>query len=635
MKHTTTILFLAIALAGCAGVFRAQRQNCYGATPARVGRDVPDEEFAYAHAIHRRVQVMRPMHRAAMLPTLFAWSPDVSDLAPGADCGADLAVESERELFRETPVRFSRLQIARARAISRGWAGRLSLMRLAELDDSEIAPYHAEPEERGTRPPRDALRRAALLGMHSGLVMNDADVRAYVLRTLLESDDAWEQLALRGSALVIVSDALWGHPARFEGPGAADARAILEQRLHHLHARIDGPPDRAELELAIFWLPHLGFYGARADRGREVREIASRIVERRGALRIAEGIDGGAIDLAIAARRAIAELDHPSEHVSMGDLEPPAQREVFAPHHEPWLEVVPWRDSASPDAEAARAAHLAQLEEDLASLRHFRPRCAVMRDMLDWATEEDARHLFDVFSAPLRTEGPIALSSEVFCRIGLLARIRGPIDPDRIGFLISLYDLSPERIGERDHSLDEHHPGIGYSIYGSLRPFAMSALASRPDLIADHAELRAFVPRIETQALAARADVDTHEAPAAVAVHALTRAWLEWAISSGDAAALDEARALVARWIAWIPERYAMPHTGAVYPGERTIHWLFTIGSHAARLGLTEPARAMIAAVREIQPIPILHATLDVIEYLLELGEDARGGGARDEVGPP
>jgi hypothetical protein len=621
-RATTTTLFLsALALAGCAG---AQRQRCYGATPVHVGRDVPDEEFAYAHELNRRVEAMRPMHRAAMLPTLFEWSPDVSDLWPGADCAADVAEEAERSFFAETPVAFSRLQIARVRSLSRGWVGRLSLVRVAELDDSEIAPYHAEPEERRPRPPRDALRRAALLGMHSGLVMNDAEVRAFVLRTLLESENAWEQLALRGSAQTIVSDSLWGHPARFDGEGAAHSRAILERRLNHLRARVDGPSDRAELELAIFWLPHLGFYGERAGQGREVRELASRIVERQGALRIAEGIEGGAFDLAVAARRAIAELDHPSEHIEMDHLEPPARREVFAPQEEPWLEVVPWRDSASPDAEAARAAHLARLERDLAALRYYRPRCAVMRDMLDWATEADARHLYDLFSAPFRAE-TIDRSTEAHCRIMLLARIRGPIDPERIALLLSLYDLPRERIGGRDHSLDEHHPAIGYSIYDSLRPFVMFALAPRADLIADHAELRAFVPRIEMQPLATRADVDTHEAEAAIAVHELTRAWLEWALSSGDVAALDEARALVAQWIAWIPERLGMPHTGAVYPGWRTIHWLYSTGLYAGRLGLAEQARAMIARVREIQPNPVTQPVLDVVEYMLELSASTRG----------
>lgn len=576
-----------------------------------------DEELAYANQLFRRAEGMRPMHRAAMLPVLFEWSPDVSDLWPGADCSADLALVNERDFFAQRPLAFSRLQIARAIGLGRGWAGRASLMRIADLSDDEIAPYAPEPEESEPPPPRNALRRAALLGMHSGLVMNDAGVRAYVVRTLHRSTDAWEQLALIGGAQVVLTDALWGHPDRIEGPNAEDARALLRERLRHLGERIDGPPDRVELDLAIRWLPKLGYYALRAGNEREVRAIAERIAGARGELPIAQQIEGGAWDLAIAARTAIAYIDHPIDGVWPSEVSPTPAREVFEPREEPWLGVVPWRESAGdPRAEAARAAQLEMLVRDLDTLRSNRPRCHVMNDMLLWATEADARRLFDLVAAPLRTSGTIVPTSELLCRIAIASQIRGPIDPERISLLISLYDLPADRLAAYDGSLDEHGPGIGYEIFSSLRPSVLHALGSRPERI-DHSELRAFVPCIEAQALDTRADVDSHEAQAAVAFHPLTEAWLRWSIASMDEGSRAPARALVAQWIASIVERLDAPPTGAVWPWYRTIRWLYTIGTYAPALGLAPEARAMLERARARDRASELLVVFDVVEFML------------------
>lgn len=397
---------------GCSPVL-LRGVSCLTGPVPRVGRAVPDEMFALLRRERTRAAQASPLVRARLLEAIPDLFPDVSDLWPEPPCHDELEREGI-DLLERTPLVVERELVARIRAIHDAPA----LVGLALRDDATITDYRLGPDEPGPPPPKAFVRYRALANIPSSWIAdNRADGRRLLLERLRVGTDATEMLLVHGAAEAIFDQALFGHPERAFG---TDGPMLLGWFIADVGKRLQGPADRAALELVVVRLGDMGRFSVRFGHERAARGVVRTVLDARGDLPITRGVPGAARDLAEVARGALFDLDTPQTSIGFNVL-PPPRRARFDPRVD-WLDREP---AGGRPSDADRAARVRDLDEELGRLKHDAPRCHVLRQLGEWLSEAEMATRFDGFVAPAFKGDRVALNTESVCRLHVALEMKG------------------------------------------------------------------------------------------------------------------------------------------------------------------------------------------------------------------
>ncbi|XXX72423.1 hypothetical protein WMF30_32730 [Sorangium sp. So ce134] len=583
MRRLAPLAALALSLCSCAASSTAGAPRCLAGPTPRVGRPAADEMLALMRRERERAaRASSPLVRARILEALPGLFPDVSDSPLDPRCDAALQDESAAAL-RGDPLVFSRLLVARLRTARDPCV----LLPLATRGEQRITAYQLGPEEPGPAPPRSLVRYLALANLPAPwLVRHHPEGRRFVLDRLRDGGDAREQLLLHGAAAALFQEAARGDPARAQG-GAGPS--LLRAWLPDIERRLDGPADRASLELAIRRLADVGTYGARFGVGSEARALVDRVLAARGELPLTRGIAGAARDLAEVARGALHDLEVPARPVAPVDLPPPRRDRlrIFAG----WLDAEP----AGGEVPAADAlARVRDLDGELATLRFEAARCRAIEELGLWLPPDEASRRFDALVAPALDGDRIRPGAEALCRLRVALRQGGVDEARRVQLLLRLLSATPAQLGPPDApaaSAGETHPALAPRVdEASVGALAARALERNLGWIDRHADLRAW---LEAQALApvprggpaaARWSLLQPAFDRVVAVHA----------SGGPEARPEAARAILRAWMESIRAAEARQGATDASVGAVMKARLRALGEHGSRAGLAEEVGAFL-----------------------------------------
>lgn len=566
---------------GCAGVHYPLIQNvpCLTGPVPHVGREVPDEMFALMRRERDRAAIASPLVRARILESIPALFPDVSDLWPEPPCHDELEREGIDAMERR-PTVFNRELVARIRAVHDA----PPLLALALRDDASLTDYQLGPGEPGPPPPRAFLRYRALANIPAHWIAdNRAEGRRLLLDRVRYGTDATELLLLHGAAEAVFGQALFGHPERAEG---TDGPALLGIFISDVGQRLAGPPDRAALELVLRRIIDIGQFAARFGHESGARGVVKTVLDARGDLPLTRGVLGAARDLAEAARTALHDLDTPQK--TTGYYEPPPpRRQRFDPRAD-WLDREP---AGGQPTDEERAARVRDLDAELAQLEHNAPRCHVIRELGEWLSEADMTARFDALIAPAWKGDRVALNTESLCRLQVALGMRGVAEETRAALVLRMLNTSLPKRGERDLTLDEHHPAIGYPAdEDPVRQIAASALAEHPRWVDASAEIRGWLERHALE------PIPRDHAPAATWVQlgpAFERA-VEFHLSGGPEARPETARAILLAWIGSVRTVLADRPASHIYYREAMSRRVRSLGELGRRAGLVAEVTALL-----------------------------------------
>lgn len=606
-SRTTSLLRRAAALGGvglllggCAGgAFSLQHTPCLTGPVPHVGRPVPDEMFALLRRERERTAHASPLVRARILESIPALFPDVSDLVAEPLCHDELEQEGLDAMERR-PLVFDRELVARVRTVHDA----PPLLQLALRDDTTLTDYRPGPDEPGPPPPKSFLHLRALANIPAFWIANNrADGRRLLLDRVRSSTDATELLLLHGAAEAIFEQALWGHPARAEG---AEGPALLGVVLADVARRLQGPPDRAALELVILGLGDIGFLGVRFGLESGARGVLRTVLDAKGDLPITRGIPGAARDLAETAREALFELDTPQEHVGFESSVIP-RRQRFDPRAD-WLDREP---AGGRPADADRAARVRDLDEELRTLHHNAARCHVIRELGKWLSDAEMAERFDGLVAPAFQGDRVALSTESLCRLQVALEMSGVAEEKRRALAARMLNTPLPARGERDHTLDEHGPAIGYPAdEDPVRQIAAAALARHPQWVDASPEIRSWLEQRALEPIppdAAPAETWTMLGPA-------FERTVDFHLEGGEGARPEMARDLVLAWIGSIRTALEGKPVGHIYLGEVVQRRILALGERGRRAGVAAEVTALLD-----EPKLKGHRAAVVARYLLDL----------------
>ncbi|WP_437730038.1 hypothetical protein [Sorangium sp. So ce1335] len=588
MRRFAALAALSFSLCACAGSTTAGAPRCLTGPAPRVGLPASDEMLALMRRERERAdRASSPLVRARILEALPGLFPDVSDLANAPRCGEELADENAAAL-RADPLVFSRLLVARLRTVH----DPRILVPLVARGDERVTAYQLGPDEPGPPPPPSLVRHLALASLPpSYLVNGPPEGRRLVLDRLRSSGDARELLLLHGAATALFQEALRGHPGRAQGDAGP---SLLRAWVPDLARRLDGPADRIGLELAIRRLADLGTYAVRFGAGHEARALVERVLAARGEVPLAQGIAGGARDLAEVARGALHDLDVPQRSVA-GEGLPPPRRDRFRVWRD-WLDAEPAGGRVSA---ADVLARVRDLDAELAALRFDAPRCRVLEELGQWLPPDEASRRFDALVAPAFDGDRVRLSAEALCRMRVALRLDGVDEARRVKLLLRLLSATPAQLSAPDRRGGEQHAALATPLDAELATpldaesvgaVAARALAEHLGWIDRHADLRAW---IEAQALA---PIPLGEGAArrwSLLQPAFERV-LELHASGGPAARPETAAAIVRAWMEAIRAAEAQQGATRAFVGEVVRARLRALGEHGQRAGLAGEVGAFL-----------------------------------------
>jgi hypothetical protein len=602
---------LILGLAGCWN--RTRSMACLTGPPPRVGRPVPDEMFALMRREIDRAEDLRrsPLVRAEILETIPSLFPDVSDLVVAPDCAPELRTRLHAELARR-PLPFSRLALAQLRTL---WSlgdttdvmdrKGLSLMTLAQVSDAEIDRYRMTSGESGNAPRPALVRFWALAGLiGSNLFANVAEVRAFLVDRLQHATDDREQLLLSWLATQMFDNVRRSHRT---GPVDGEAPRLLRAWIDDTARRLARPGDRVAFEIVHTRLSLIGGYGVVFGLTAPARAVVQRVLDARGQLPVAAAADHGALDLAMAARAALYELDVP--HNFLYSLEAPA---IESTRFQPWAEWVHRSPTTVRFADADRATRVRELDDELGRLRFASARCHVLRQLVAWAPPGDAERRYAGLLAPVLIGARFALSSEVLCRLQLALSYAAIDDARRAALALRVLRTPLSDIGDYDDRGDEHHPALVITTEKEqLWGTALAAVAAHPAWLAANAELRDWL--VERAVANPPAGASMFELDLGGALPLLHVALLTWDAEHDR----EQGRRLLRAWLDAV----------RTAPAGRTTDALITlIGRFAGRFDLDAEARAVfdaILAARELPSDPshpdFLLRTVTLAAYRLDL----------------
>ncbi len=596
MSRPAALAALALALCACTPSRWMSAPPCLRGSVPQVGRPVPDEMFALMRRERDRADRAPPLVRARILEKIPSLFPDVSDLLLAPACSGELERESA-ETFDDEPLVFSRLLVARIRAVHDAEL----LLALARRDESSFTDYQLAPDEPGPRPPKSLVRYLALASIPTYWVVDNVpEGRRLLLDRVRTSKDAREQILLHGATSAVFAQALWGHPERAEGD---EGPALFRSLLPELKLRLQGPADRATLELVLLQIADVGTFGVRFGVDREARRLVNEILAAKGEVPLTQGNPGAARDLAEVARGALHDLDTPQKSVS-GMTRPPPRRNRFDPRKD-WLDAEP---AGGKESEASALARVRDLDGELETLRFNAPRCYVLGELGRWMPPGEASRRFDAFVAPIFDGDSIRLDTETVCRMRVALDLEGVEEARRVKLLVRLLSAKPAQIGDRDRSRDEHHPAIAYPTHEHPQwDISARALANHPAWIERHAEVRAW---LEQQALApipldhATAEVWSLLQPSFERV-------VEFHASGAPGASMEMARAILRSFMQPI-EPEALKKVSHIYVGEVTTARIRALGDWGRPAGLAPEVSAFLEERKA-------HRTAVIALYMLNL----------------
>jgi hypothetical protein len=600
---------LIVVLAGCWN--RTRSMTCLMGPAPRVGRPVPDEMFGLMrYEVDRVEDARRPeLVRAAILETIPSLFPDVSDLVVEPTCAPELRTRLHDVLARR-PLPFSRLALAQLRTL---WelgdttdvmdAKGRSLIGLAQLDDAEVDRYRMAPGESGSAPRPALVRfwaRAGLIG--SNLYANVAGVRRFLGDRLWHATDDREQLLLVGLGQQMFDDFRRQRATRRSD---GDAPRLLRAWIDDAGHRLDQPADRVAFEIVRTRLALIGGFAVVFDATEPARALLQRIVDARGQLPVARSVEGGAVDLAMAARAALYNIDVPFDH-----LYALTEVVVEGTPFTPWAEWVHRYPTTVRIADADRVARVRELDGELGQLRYAPARCHVLAQLIEWTPERDAERRYAGLLATLSSGTQLTLSSESRCRLRLALSYDAIDDARRAELALRVLRTPRSEIAEYDDRGDEHHAAIVIvTEKAQLASVALEAVAAHPTWLGGNAALRDWC--VERAISGEPAGTGSHDPEAA-----LTQIYI--ALLTWDAAHdRDQGRRVLGAWLAALRAAPTRIHAARS---------LAVIARFAGRLELATEARAAFDAVLAVPPpdappgLAFLLRALTLATYRLDLG---------------
>lgn len=581
-----TICAASVALLGCSP------RLCLSGFCPTVGKPGPDEMFKLVRRELDRIETAPPLIGAHILEHLPVFFPP----GGGPDCGGELVDQANRATFAGPKVEFSRMLIARIRAVGRVAdnddmlpAKASFLIRLASPDEAGLSDYRFLPGEAGPAPPKSLVRYLALSAIEdSAIYPRLAEGRRFASERLGTSSDDREQWLLHPLALRHLSYSLDRDRPRV---AKDDVPSLLRSWVADAQKRLLGPPDPLSLEIVLRRLWPVSAYGARRGAVDATRELLESVLASRGELPLTRGIPGAARDLAVAARMARYELEHPGENLDMYPLMPSPARRVYRPDKA-------WRADPAPthlrDAEVE--ARFDALDEDLAELESFKARCRVLSEQAHWVTPRDADRRFDALLAPVFQGGKIGLSTESDCRLSAAIGLGAATEGKRVGLLLRLLRARPDDIAAYDGSGDERS---SYWVRGrsksQVQGNAAFDLAQNLDWIERHEALRAWLAEQAPHRNLFSRDPhrDMHKAQMWVSLEPAFERLLSFYAAQRTEASREAGRVILSAWIEEVRAILSGSGFSGIDPYELTAARLYTLGDLAERFGLREQAQTL------------------------------------------
>lgn len=234
--------------------------------------------FALLRRERDRAAIASPLVRARILESILGKFPDVSDGFPAPPCDKEMeqegidAIESAEvtDGAGRAQIRFDRELVAKVRAVHR----QRPLLGLALRGEETISEYNKTSGETGPAPPRSFLQRLALSQVRYFNDDERGEMRRLLLPRLRAGSDATELLLLHDAAELILDASIY---RRRKGAELADGPALLGAWISDLGRRLQGPPDRAALELVIVRLGDVGHYGVRLGQESAARGLGEEL----------------------------------------------------------------------------------------------------------------------------------------------------------------------------------------------------------------------------------------------------------------------------------------------------------------------------------------------------------------------
>lgn len=589
MPSWRTLLTLCAASAALLG---CSPRLCLSGSCPTVGKPEPDEMFKLVRRELARAETATPLIGAHILERLPLFFP--RGAAP--DCGRELVDQANQTTFAGPKVEFSRMLIARIRAVESVIDNHNELpvkasflLRLASLDEAGLSDYQFLPGEAGPAPPKSLVRYLALRAFeHSPMFPRLAEVRRFVLERIRTSTDDREQWLLHDSAWRTLAGSLEGRPARVVND---DGPNLLRSWVADARKRLLGPPDPLSLEIVLQRLWPMSAYGVRFGEVEATRELLESVVAARGELPLTRGIPGAARDLAVTARMARHELEHPGEQLDSRPLMPSPARRVYRPDEALRADPAPTHLRDVDVAERFRA-----LDEDLAELRSSTTRCRVLSEQAHWVTPRDADRRFDALIAPVFQGGKIGLSTVSSCRLSAAIGLGAATEDKRVGLVLRLLRAGPDDIADYDGTGDERS---SYRVYRRTKtqvPLdAAVELAQNLDWIERHEALRAWLTEHAPHRNLFSRDPnrDMYKAQTWVVLEPAFERLLSFHAAQRTEASREAGRVILSAWIEEVRAILSGSGFSSVAPYEMTTERLFTLGDLAERFGLREQAQTL------------------------------------------
>ena len=281
------LALVVVGLAACSNIGQVRRHlagHCRGIEP-------------YASAFVR-IDRSPPLVAARMLELL---PEHMVDADRAYACGETLAKQLTHETFGAGSVVSSRMLVARMRAMGAlpNVVGIMPVkaaffVRIARLGEGDLTAYRRLPNEAGAGVDAAWIRRLALSYVAgTSLPLNERPARELMTERIARSANDEERVLLLRE---IDSRIAWN---RYESV------SLVRGTTADVRRRVEGHPDRASLEIALFELTMLGGY-ARAAGEIGASALFDDLISRGGDVPLVRGVVGGADDVLLAALSARA-----------------------------------------------------------------------------------------------------------------------------------------------------------------------------------------------------------------------------------------------------------------------------------------------------------------------------------------
>ena len=346
-------------------------------------------------------------------------------------------------------------------------------------------------------------------------------------------------------------------------------------------------------------LASIGGFAVALGATEPARTLLQRIVDARGQLPVARGIERGAVDLAMAARTALYNVDVPFNHL-YAVVEPDIEGTPFAP----WVEWVHRYPTTVQLADADRVARVRELDAELGQLQYGPARCHVLEQLVEWTPARDAGPRYAGLLATLSTGTKLTLSREASCRLHLALSYDAVDDARRAAVALRVLRTPLSDIAEYDDRGDEHHGTIVLdNSKEQLARVAHQAVANHPTWLTINSALRdwAVEHAITGDPEPVRGWSARSETEMKLRVNLLT-----WAAAHDR----DQGRRVLRAWLAAIRAAPTNFHVS---------RWIDVIARFAVRFGLEAETRATFDLVRAAHVPPAKPSVPDGLLYQLTL----------------